>query len=172
MGAKTSIEWTRGDDGQPGASWNPIRARNRENQDKVEIFLDEKILTEPLRWKRPRRIFVCSSVTMTDLFGDWVPDDGLDRIFAVMALRPQHTFRILTKRAERMRDYIRAFATPGRIGRHLHALTEEAKGNAFTLWQAQDRLIDWPLQNVWCGVSIEDQPRADERIPPLRARPR
>lgn len=68
----------------------------------TEIFLDEKMLLAPLRWKRPRKIFVCS---MTDLFGDWVEDEWLDRIFAVMALCPQHTFQLLTKRQARMRKY-------------------------------------------------------------------
>lgn len=68
-----------------------------------DIYLDERILTEPLRWKRPRRVFVCS---MTDLFGEWVPDEWLDRIFAVMALASQHTFQLLTKRPERMRQYV------------------------------------------------------------------
>ena len=56
----------------------------------LEIFLDEKMLLAPLRWKRPRMIFVCS---MTDAFADFVKDEWLDRMFAVMALCPQHTFR-------------------------------------------------------------------------------
>ena len=70
---------------------------------KVEIFLDEKMLKQPLRWRRPRRIFVGS---MTDLFGEFVPDAMLDCIYAVMAMCPQHTFLLLTKRAGRMRDYL------------------------------------------------------------------
>src|SRR3990167_1991988 len=53
-----------------------------------ELSLDERILAAPLRWRTPRRIFVCS---MTDLFGAWMPDEWIDRIFAVMALAPQHT---------------------------------------------------------------------------------
>jgi protein gp37 len=59
------------------------------------------MLTQPLRWKKPRKIFVCS---MTDLFADFVTDEMLDKIFAVMALTPQHTYQVLTKRAARMRD--------------------------------------------------------------------
>lgn len=128
------------------------------------VRLNVEWLDQPLRWKRARRIFVCAH---GDLFHELVPDEWIDRIFAVMALRPQHTFQILTKRAERMREYCGALATPGRICRHLHALAEEAKGNAFTLWQAQERLINWPLPNVWLLVSVEDQSRADERIPLL-----
>src|SRR5690349_22828656 len=60
------------------------------------------MLLLPLRWKRSRKIFVCS---MTDLFGDFVTDEWIDRIFAVMALCPQHQFQVLTKRPERMRRY-------------------------------------------------------------------
>jgi protein gp37 len=64
--------------------------------DQVEIFLDEEMLLVPLKWKKPRKIFVCSQ---TDLFGEFVPDEMIDRVFAVMALCPQHTFQVLTKRA-------------------------------------------------------------------------
>ncbi|WP_146090272.1 DUF5131 family protein, partial [Rhodoblastus acidophilus] len=63
----------------------------------------EHALTQPLRWRRPRKIFVNS---MGDLFHESVPDEWIDRVFAVMALAPQHTFQILTKRAKRMRDYL------------------------------------------------------------------
>ena len=63
----------------------------------------DHILTQPLRWQKPRRIFVNS---MGDLFHEDVPDDWIDRVFAVMALAPQHTFQVLTKRAERMRNYL------------------------------------------------------------------
>jgi hypothetical protein len=64
----------------------------------------EHILTQPLKWKRPRKIFVNS---MGDLFHESIPDEWIDRVFAVMALAPQHTFQVLTKRAERMRSYLR-----------------------------------------------------------------
>jgi protein gp37 len=72
------------------------------HRDDVELFLDEQILKQPLRWKRPRKIFVGS---MTDVFADFVPDAWLDRMFAAMALSPRHTFQVLTKRAARMRKY-------------------------------------------------------------------
>src|SRR5262245_57000175 len=68
----------------------------------IELFLDEAMLTLPLRWKKPRKIFVCS---MTDLFADFVRDEWIDKMVAVMALAPQHTYQMLTKRAKRMRDY-------------------------------------------------------------------
>lgn len=134
MGAKTAIQWTSSDNGEPGASWNPIRAVNgkwtcvRASEECRFCYaatfnvrmggpdfgpvggelpdaarLDDKALLEPLRWKRGRRIFVGS---MTDIFGSWVPDAWLDRIFAVMALTPRHTFLLLTKRPQRMKEYL------------------------------------------------------------------
>jgi hypothetical protein len=51
---------------------------------------------DPLKWQRPRRIFVCAH---GDLFHDSVPDAVIDQVFAVMALAPQHQFQVLTKRA-------------------------------------------------------------------------
>ena len=124
------------------------------------VELIESKLEEPLHWKRGRRIFVNS---MSDLFHESLPDEAIDRVFAVMALCPQHTFQVLTKRAERMHRYcswtdICSFREPrdmvDRIGRILFA-------------QGKRGLTDlrWPLPNVWLGVSAEDQQRADERIP-------
>src|SRR3990167_5713963 len=67
----------------------------------------DHILTAPLRWKKPRRVFVNS---MGDLFHEAIPDEAIYRVFAVMARCPQHTFQVLTKRAERMREYFGAGA--------------------------------------------------------------
>lgn len=69
----------------------------------TDVGMHSNDLATPLRWDKPRRIFVNS---MSDLFHDVIPDDFIDQVFAVMALCPQHTFQILTKRPERMRDYI------------------------------------------------------------------
>lgn len=60
-------------------------------------------LDQPLRWRKPRRVFVNS---MSDLFHESVPFEFIDRVFAVMALCPQHTFQVLTKRPERMAEYL------------------------------------------------------------------
>ena len=65
------------------------------------VFI-ESALTKPLHWRKPRKIFV---VSMGDLFHESVPFDWIDRVFAVMALCPQHEFKVLTKRAGRMREY-------------------------------------------------------------------
>src|SRR5579885_1145834 len=68
-----------------------------------EVRLVEEHLRDPLKWKKPQRVFVNS---MSDLFHENVPDEWIDKIFAVMALCPQHIFQVLTKRPERMRKYL------------------------------------------------------------------
>jgi protein gp37 len=137
----------------------------------------ESILAAPLRWKRPRRIFVNS---MSDLFHEDVPGAAIDQVFAVMALAPQHTFQVLTKRAGRMRMYLtevdreRELSIADAIktlARALHPLDLVARDNM--IWRAPYGGCEpmLPLPNVWLGVSVEDQPRADERIHELLATP-
>jgi protein gp37 len=126
---------------------------------KVELI--EERLTAPLRWRKPARIFALS---MSDLFHESVPDEWIDRIFAVMALCPQHTFQVLSKRAERMRDYIESRGQQdsyGSMDETLRQIMDEHHIPPGT-WLGR-----WPLPNVWLGVSCEDQRRADERIPLL-----
>lgn len=138
----------------------------------VDRFLDEKMLTAPLRWRRPRKVFVCS---MTDLFADFVPNEWIDRMFAVMALAPQHVFQVLTKRPERMRAYLSDPRLGARLGELLVSVTWPTRATC-------DHLLDWsspelparlrlPLPNVWLGTSVEDQAAADERVPYLLATP-
>ncbi|WP_417831690.1 DUF5131 family protein [Terasakiella sp.] len=117
-----------------------------------KINFDEKALLAPLKRKIPTRYFVNS---MSDLFHENVPDEWIDKIFAVMALCPQHTFQVLTKRPERMREY---YQNPARDDLITWAQAEFA--NRF-----QSQTVSLP--NVWLGVSIEDQKTADERIPIL-----
>ncbi|WP_428031538.1 phage Gp37/Gp68 family protein [Ancylobacter sp.] len=131
----------------------------------------DHILTQPLHWRRPRRIFVNS---MGDLFHEDVPDHWIDRVFAIMALAPQHTFMVLTKRSARMRQYLvedrrhwRCMSVDGLFPQRTDASR-----------QARDRLarltapgVPAPLENVWLGVSTEDQRRANERVPDLLATP-
>lgn len=155
MGDKSKIEWLDG-----GASWNPItgctpisegcancyartmaetRLRgmfgyDKEDPFKVTYHFDK--LEQPLKWKKPRKIFVCS---MGDLFHEDVPTGLILDIFGVITGADQHTFLILTKRPERMKsfmEYINRFRTT-------------------------------PLENVWIGVTAENQRTADERIPTL-----
>jgi len=122
----------------------------------------EHVLTRPLSWRKPRRIFVNS---MSDLFAEGVSDQTIGRVFAVMALAPQHTFQVLTKRPERMRQFItEPFVGEWLAGSGLNhpGATREALASLLKL-----DLFAKPLPNVWLGVSAEDQARADERIPVL-----
>lgn len=77
--------------------------KNHEARWTGQIRLVREKLGEPLRWNKPRRVFVNS---MSDLFHEKVGADWLDDIFQIMARCPQHTFQILTKRPSRMRDYM------------------------------------------------------------------
>lgn len=144
-----------------------------------EVRFNEGMLLDPLKWRKPRMIFVCAH---GDLFHESVPDAWIDRVFAVMALAPQHTFQVLTKRADRMRKY---FANPDlrskRVAQAFLDLMISLKivkyldDENYPLKDGQPddepRLANMPLPNVWLGVSVEDQRRADERIPHLLETP-
>ncbi len=140
--------------------------------DKLALAPDQ-ILLQPLRWRAPRRIFVNS---MGDLFHEDVPDEWIDKVFAIMALCPQHTFQVLTKRAERMRDYfsLERWELEERIrvgAKEISALVHPHSKDLAHCTYMQVGLRGcspfFPLDNVWLGVSVEDQTRADERIPLL-----
>lgn len=142
------------------------------------VRLIEERLADPLRWRKPRRVFVNS---MSDLFHEALPDEAIDRVFAVMALCPQHTFQVLTKRPERMRDYCSSDETRWRVGIQILAIDERLPpkdGRSIPLQFRPDSTEDvpklwalWPLPNVQLGVSVEDQPTADARIPLLLQTP-
>lgn len=121
------------------------------NRELIEIYLDEKFLRWPFTWPA-QMIFPCS---MTDAFGEFVKDHWLDRMFAVMALTPQHTYQILTKRPERMLAYLSASGAAARISIEAQQISGKAVAHGL------------PLKNVWLGVSVEDQASADSRIPLL-----
>lgn len=91
----------------------------------------DSILTQPLRWRRQRRIFVNS---MGDLFHESVPDEWIDRVFAVMALAPQHTFQCLTKRSGRMRDYCSSPSVTQRIAQAMDALQVDIEHDPNERW--------------------------------------
>ncbi len=119
-----------------------------------KIKLVPEVLDAPLRWRKPKRIFVNS---MSDLFHEEVPEWFIESVFVIMTRTPRHTYQILTKRPERMRDFMQRNSTGGRIF-HL----------------ADDRGVEsgvWPRPNIWLGVSVEDQQTADERIPILLQTP-
>lgn len=129
-----------------------------------------EMLDQPLRWKKPRRIFVNS---MSDLFHEDVTDQQIAAVFGVMAACSQHTFQILTKRAERMRTWFKWHdASTRERGNPWIALMREAFGylsDAFV--ERIQKLGPWPLPNVWLGVSVEDQTRLAERVPLLLSTP-
>lgn len=148
---------------------------------KVALAGDDKLL-EPLRRRRPTTYFVNS---MSDLFHENVPEEWIDRVFAVMALCRQHTFQILTKRAKRMREYCSDPRTIRRVYEEVCDVTMTLDCKVLLIAPgttpsfapetvARNELVyldRWPLPNVWLGVSAEDQKRADERVPELLATP-
>ncbi len=182
MSDKTGIAWT-------DATWNPVTGCSKVSQGCkncyaerewgrlsanpkamayygrafTDIACHEDRLDQPLRWKKPRMIFVNS---MSDLFHEDVPDDFIDRVFAVMALAENHTFQVLTKRPERM---LRWF-DPGFDNRE-HAVGQAMREIAAARGGDDAGLPEWPLPNVWLGVSVEDHATADERIPLLLQAP-
>lgn len=143
-----------------------------------EVRLLPDRLDWPLRWTRPRRIFVAS---MSDLFHPGVPDDYIARVFAVMAMAPRHTFQVLTKRHARMRSLLNSDDFWLRVGGAGHAIALDRAGGQYRtagnmmLTPDSSAAGHWrpvtPLPNVWIGVSVEDQHWADIRIPALLETP-
>jgi protein gp37 len=137
-------------------------AGHRDHRWTGEVRLNATALDKPLRWRKPSRIFVNST---SDLFHEAVPDEWIDEVFAVMALCPQHTFQVLTKRPARMRKYLNQ---PGRVGDVLDACLAYANGPGATNPRlVEDGIALLTLPNVWLGTSISDQASADLRIPVL-----
>lgn len=144
----------------------PTRHEGRVRSDRIGASTDVRLhpdrLDQPLRWTRQRRVFVNS---LSDLFHADVPDDYVARVFAVMAcnhesFRPTHTFQVLTKRHDRLRSLL---GSPS----FREAVSEHARDLAGDDVAAAVRGHLWPLPNVWLGVTVEDQQRADLRIPAL-----
>ena len=169
MGAKTGIQWT-------DSTWNPVRGCSRLSSGCTNCYaesvarrfsgpglpyeglvnahgrwngtvrlVDGPVWDQPSRWRKPRRIFVNS---MSDLFHEALHFEDIAQVFGVMALKEcnRHTFQVLTKRPARMAE--------------------------FFVWAETALRNQWPwngemLDNVWLGVSVENQEAADERIPHL-----
>lgn len=137
-------------------------------------FLDEKELRAMLTYK-PASGKRCFIGDMTDVFGSWVPDELLDELFHVMRVRADVTWQVLTKRADRLHRYISAGGRPRAIAiddAGMRLLCRDI-GSSFICLDQGGRVDshEWPLPNVWLGVSCEDQQRADERIPLLLQTP-
>lgn len=120
-------------------------------------------ITLPLRWRKPRRVFVNS---MSDLFHARVSDEFITLVWAVMAATPQHTYQILTKRHGRMRSLLNSDRFRGNVSDEVTASLDLTSDAALQVLQ-----MGWPLSNVWLGVSVDDQKRADLRIPALLGTP-
>ena len=155
MSDHSAIEWT-------DATWNPVRGCTKISpgcahcyaetfaerfrgvpghpyEQGFDLRLVPEKLAEPLRWSAPKRVFVNS---MSDLFHRDVPDDYILAVVRVMRLANWHTYQVLTKRSERMRDLLRT-----------------------TLRDATDE------PHIWWGVSVENRRHGLPRIEHLRAAP-
>lgn len=177
MSDKSGIEWT-------DATWNPVTGCTKVSpgcdhcyaetfaerwrgtpghhfEHGFDMTLRPERLGQPLRWRKPRRIFVNS---MSDLFHEAVPDDFIAQVFGVMASAQRHTFQVLTKRHARMRSLL---SSPG-----FQAAVTDAAVRLLRVGQPDFRALDeWPLPNVWCGVSAEDQHWAEIRVHALLSTP-
>jgi protein gp37 len=139
-----------------------------------KVSLVEDKLGDPLAWKEPRKVFVNS---MSDLFHEKLSNEEIAAVFGVMSACPQHTFQILTKRSARMREWFAwlAAACKERVGSEDWFVQNTAikLGVKIPLHTVKGTIksYPWPLENVHLGVSVEDQTRADERVPDLLACP-
>lgn len=131
-----------------------------------KINIHEPSLHKPLLAKRPTTYFVNS---MSDLFHKDVPFSFVDMVFCIMKACPQHTFQILTKRADRMLKYFSSDRPKILDDAYLQMMGSEEFDNmpSMVCYVQKNGIEGWPLQNVWMGVSVEDQKAADERIPYL-----
>jgi len=129
------------------------------------VELVESMLEAPLHWRKPQVIAV-------SLMGDWchenLPDEARDRIFAVMALCPQHTFITLTKRWQGQTEYFhRVIVEDGEDCDTRFRVLEQARGLRSPHLNSDERRVlmkqwQWPLPNVILGASAWDQASADE----------
>lgn len=141
--------------------WRGIPGHHFENG--FDVTLRPERLTLPLKWRKPKRVFVNS---MSDLFHKDIPNEYIAQVFAIMALTPQHTYQVLTKRHGRMQSLLSNPDFEKLVDRALltmpAASDSKLTGRSWPLPKP-----GWPLRNVWLGVSVEDQKRAELRIPAL-----
>lgn len=167
----------------PGQAYEGLARRrsNGEPQWTGKVAVVDRHMLDPLRWKEPRRIFVNS---MSDLFHENVSDETIDNVFAVMALAGHHTFQLLTKRPERMREAMQRLTTPAGYRDAIQSLLVDEGQIAVEAimsekwaaihdrgWDQSVGLGPYVLPNLWLGVSVENQVAADERIPLLLQTP-
>ena len=184
MADKTGIEWT-------DATWNCVTGCTKVSpgcdhcyaetfaerwrgtpghhfEHGFDVQLRPERLDLPLKWRKPRRIFVNS---MSDLFHDEVPDEFIAEMFAVMALAQRHTFQVLTKRHGRMRSLLNSGPFIASVTAAF--LRRAGKAGAVSIADPGSVVgarVAWPLPNVWTGVSVESS-RYLYRVDALRETP-
>lgn len=189
MSDKTSIAWT-------DATWNVVTGCTKVSAGCAHCYAERiwprvagnkatkyhwwkfsdvrchpKDLDIPLKWKKPRRIFVPS---MGDLFHPSVPDEFIAAVFGVMAACPHHTFLVLTKRPTRMREWFVWVQSPR--GCAVDTMVQSCAWGMdvkLPLHKIKGTFLSypWPLPNVWLGTSCEDQDAVDERVSTLQDTP-
>ncbi|MBR2888269.1 MAG: phage Gp37/Gp68 family protein, partial [Bacteroidales bacterium] len=160
----TKIEWT-------DKTWNPITGCTKISQgcahcyaevmtrrlnamglpkyaEGFKVSLHEECITEPLEWKKPHTIFVCS---MSDIFHKDVPFEFVDRVMATIKQTPQHRYQILTKRAERMLEYFSTREIPQNVWLGVTVEAQSSKNRIECLKQ-----LDAPVRFLSCEPLLED----------------
>jgi protein gp37 len=171
---KTKIAWAN-------LTWNPVtgcspvsegcancyakRQADRFAGGDFSVKLHPEKLYEPLHLRKAARIFVCS---MSDLFHPDVPDEFISAVWAVMRHLPNMTFIVLTKRPARMKQYVDLWVSARNPEQSYVEYDGKPAGHGHWSRTGEKRP---PLQNVWLGVTSENQVRADERIPLLLQTP-
>jgi len=161
----TKIEWT-------DSTWNPITGCSKVStgclhcyaetmsrrlcamgvpkyKNGFKVTLHEESLREPLLWKKPRIIFVCS---MSDLFHKDVPTEFIDKVLDVINKTPQHKYQILTKRAERMSEYFQNRTIPKNVWIGVTVEAESSKTRINYLRTIRDASIRF----LSCEPLVED----------------
>ncbi|MDL2279041.1 phage Gp37/Gp68 family protein [Desulfovibrio sp. OttesenSCG-928-G11] len=184
----TPIEWVSTPE-KRGLTWNPISgcpgpkvspgcsncyaertAKTRlagrcgyDADDPFGIHVFPERWLQPLQRRKPARIFVCS---MGDLFHGGVSDTHIATLFGIMALCPQHTFIVLTKRHERMESFISNARLSRCVGLAVCELPQEVLDKLHN-----KEPLHWPLPNVVLMVTVCNQAEAEEKIPVLLRTP-
>ena len=186
MASESSIEWT-------DATWNPVTGCTKVSQgckhcyaermsarlhlmgsaryrNGFAVTLHEDLLEAPRRWSKPRLIFVNS---MSDLFHEDVPEEFIARVFATMKACPQHTFQVLTKRSERLRELAPRLPWPKNVWMGVSVEDERVQSRILDLAEVPAHvrflscepligpLRSLPLKGIhWCIVGGESGPKA------------